>query len=355
MIQLNSAKKLHSNMKAAFVGSRSSVVVKDIPVPKIRRGDILVQMRACGLCGSDLEKIYGKYGMRSGRLGHEPAGEIVSIGGQTNDFRDGDRVFVHHHVSCSSCYFCLHGNSTMCSMYQQSNIDPCGLSEQFLVPQGNIERGGVLKLPSNITFEAASLIEPLACCLRAINKSRFQYGDNVAIFGAGPTGVMLAALVRSSGASNVVLIDYNQFRLDFSKKFGDFETLNAADGSLKNSINDLTEKRGVDISIVATGNPTAVRNGLQVTRKGGTIVLFGVPSKDAEMPLDLSRIYANEYCIVPSYAASEIETNLALKIIANGRLNIGGLVTHRYAIERTADAVREAHKATDTMKIVITN
>jgi L-iditol 2-dehydrogenase len=124
---------------------------------------------------------------------------------------------------------------------------------------------------------------------------------------------------------------------------------------LNNSINDLTEKRGVDISIVATGNPTAVRNGLQVTRKGGTVVLFGVPSKDADMHPNLSSIYANEHCIVPSYAASEIETNLSLKIIANGRLNIGGLVTHRYALESAAQAVREAHKATDTMKIVITN
>jgi L-iditol 2-dehydrogenase len=342
-------------MKAAFVGSQSSVVIKDIPVPALRPGAILVQMRACGLCGSDLEKIYGKYGMRSGRLGHEPAGEIVSMARQTDDFREGDRVFVHHHVSCSSCYFCLHGNSTMCSMYQHSNIDPCGLSEQFLVPQENIERGGILKLPNNVTFEAASLIEPLACCLRAIRKSRFQYGDNVAIFGAGPTGVMLAALARSSGANSVVLVDYNQFRLDFAKKYGDFEALNAEEGSLKDSINDLTEKRGADISIVATGNSAAIRNGLQVTRRGGTVVLFGVPSKDEKIPLDLSSIYANEHYIVPSYAASEIETNLSLKIIANGRLNIGSLITHRYAIEHTAEAVREAHKATDTMKTIIIN
>jgi L-iditol 2-dehydrogenase len=342
-------------MKAVFIGPKSRVLVKDIPVPKIRSGDMLVQMRACGLCGSDLEKIYGKYGMRSGKLGHEPAGEIVSIGDEVHNFQEGERVFVHHHVGCSSCYFCLHGNSTMCSMYQKSNIEPCGLSEQFLVPQWNIDRGGVMKLPSNVSFEEASLIEPLACCLRAIRHSRFEYGDKVAIFGAGPAGVMLSMLVQSSGASKVIIIDFNQFRLDFAKKFGDFETLNANHLSSKNLVDDLTEKRGVDVSIIATGNAAAIQNGLDATRKGGTIVLFGVPSKDVMISLDLSRIYASEHCIVPSYAASEIETNLALQLITNGHLKMKALVTHRFKLQCSPDAVKQAHKATDTMKVIITN
>ena len=342
-------------MKAAFVGNRSTVVIKDIPIPKIRRGTILVRMRACGLCGSDLEKIYGEYGMTSGRLGHEPAGEIVRVGGKVSGFREGDRVFVHHHVSCCSCYFCLHGSSTMCSSFQQSNIDPCGLSELFLVPQYNVERGAVIRLPSHVTFEAASFIEPLACCIRAISKSRIRSGDNVAVFGAGPTGLMLAALVRHSGASNIALIDFNQFRLDYAKKFGDFDVLSAGDPSLTSSIHQLTEKRGVDIAIIATGSGAAMQNALKVTRKGGTIILFGVPSKRAQMTLDFSSIYANELCIIPSYAASEIETNLSLRLIAEGRINLSKLVTHRYAIDQVADAIREAHEATNTMKVLITN
>lgn len=343
------------NMKAAFVGVRSSVEVKNIPIPKIERGTILVRMRACGLCGSDLEKIYGEYGMRSGRLGHEPAGEIAGIGGQINDFKEGDRVFVHHHVSCSSCYYCLHGSSTMCSFYQKSNIDPCGLSELFLVPQYNIERGGVLKLPNSLTYEAASFIEPLACCLRAINKGRICMGDNVAIFGAGPTGLMLAVLARYRGAGNIILVDYNRFRLDFAEKFGDFNVLNAGDPTLVDKLHNLTGKKGVDLSIVATGSSTAFQNGLKVTRKGGSILLFGVPSKQAEISLNLSNVYANELCIIPSYAASEIETNLSLKILAEGRINICDLVTHRYSIDHIAEAVREAHEATDAMKILVTN
>lgn len=342
-------------MKAAFVGDRSSVEVKDIPIPKIEQGTILVRMRACGLCGSDLEKIYGEYGMRSGKLGHEPAGEIVSIGGQVSDFIEGDRVFVHHHVSCSSCYYCLHGSSTMCSLYQKSNIDPCGLSELFLVPQYNIEHGALLKLPNSLTFEAASFIEPLACCLRAINKSKIQFGDNIAIFGAGPTGLMLAALARYRGAGNIALVDYNKFRLDFAKKFGDFEVLNAEDPMLTDTILHSTEKRGADIVIVATGNAAAFQNGLKVTRKGGTLLLFGVPSKHAELSLNLSSIYANEVSILPSYAASEIDTNLSLKILAEGRIKIRGLVTHRYTIDQIAEAVREAHEATDAMKVLVTN
>src|SRR6478736_6415268 len=128
-------------MKAAFVGSQSSVVIKDIPVPALRPGAILVQMRACGLCGSDLEKIYGQYGMHSGRLGHEPAGEIIDIGKSVNGFSLGDRVFIHHHIGCYSCYYCLHGDYTMCDMYQKTNIEPCGLSEKILVPEWNVSHG----------------------------------------------------------------------------------------------------------------------------------------------------------------------------------------------------------------------
>lgn len=342
-------------MKAAFVGSRSGVVIRDISVPKVSGGDVLVRMRACGLCGSDLEKIYGKYGMGSGKLGHEPAGEIVSIGDKVHNFHKGDRVFVHHHVGCSSCYLCLRGDYTMCSMYQISNIDPCGLSEQFVVPQWNIDRGGVIKLPNNITFENASLIEPLACCLRAIRKSGFQFGDSLAIFGAGPAGVMLAMLAESSGASKVIIIDFNQFRLNFATRFGNFDTINASHVSLENLICDMTGKVGVDLSIIATGNAAAVQSGLRVTRKGGTVVLFGVPIKGSKISLHLSTIYANEHHIVPSYAASEIETNLALRIIATGRLSLEGLVTHRFDLKRTSDAVRQAHEATDTMKVVITS
>src|SRR5215475_1962620 len=154
-------------MKAVFVKRNQTLSVQEIPSPKVGDGDVLIEMEACGLCGSDLEKVYGDYGMSSGRLGHEPSGKIIELGKSVSGFSSGDRVFIHHHVPCYSCHYCMHGDYTMCQMFHTSNIEPCGLAEQFLVPEWNISRGGLIKLPPGMKFENASLIEPLACCIRA--------------------------------------------------------------------------------------------------------------------------------------------------------------------------------------------
>jgi L-iditol 2-dehydrogenase len=318
-------------------------------------GDILVGMKACGICGSDLEKVYGKYGMTSARLGHEPAGEVLSIGKDVKGISIGDRVFVHHHVSCNSCHYCRHGNNTMCEYYQKSNIDPCGLADKFIVPAWNVERGGVLKLPNNLTYEQASLIEPLACCIRALNKIPFQKGDDLVIFGAGPAGIMLLNLAQLYGAGKIFVIDINNFRLEFSQKYTpDAIFINSLKENFHKIIKDNTKNRGGDISIIATSSLTALSNAFEITRKGGYIILFGVPSKDSQFSLKASKLYSNEFSIVPSYAASEIETNQALKLLADGRLNLDFLITHKYALDDSPNAVICAHKALDCMKVIIT-
>ncbi|MEK6944268.1 MAG: alcohol dehydrogenase catalytic domain-containing protein, partial [Thermoproteota archaeon] len=168
-------------MKAAFVKGSAKVTVEDIEKPKPGKGEIMVQMHACGICGSDVEKVFGKYSQPSMKLGHEPSGIISEVGENVSGFKKGDRVFVHHHVPCYSCHYCLHGNETMCEKYYETNLSPCGLSEQFVVPAWNVEHGGVLKIPDLISFEEAAMIEPLACCVRAWKKFPFQKGDSVAI------------------------------------------------------------------------------------------------------------------------------------------------------------------------------
>ena len=318
-------------------------------------GDILVQMKACGICGSDLEKIYGQYGMTSARLGHEPSGIVLAIGNKVKGIKIGDRVFVHHHVSCNSCHYCRHGNNTMCEYYQKTNIDPCGLSDKFIVPAWNVERGGVLRLPDRITYEQASLIEPLACCLRALQKIRFQKGDDLVIFGAGPAGIMLLTLAKLAGAGKIFVVDINQFRLDFSRKFNsDTYFLNAQTQDYYKIIKGNTKNRGVDVSIVATSSLTALSNAFEITRKGGSIILFGVPSKDSQFPLEASKLYSNELSIIPSYAASELETNEALNLLAERKINLDFLITHKYTLEQSPNAFFCAHTANDCMKIIIT-
>lgn len=328
------------------------VTLVESELPKVNEDEMLVRMQSCGICGSDLEKVYGNYGMRSLRVGHEPAGVVIKVGKNLKKFQVGDRVFVHHHVSCYSCRYCLQGNYTMCNNYQTSNIEPCGLSEEFIVPKWNIEHGGVLKLPESISYDEAALIEPFACCIRGLNKISIKHGDNVAILGAGPTGVMHTLLARLRGANNIVVSDVNEFRLKFVEKYG-VAAVNLNLEKLDDVINNNTESLGVDVTILATGSMKAFESSLRITRRGGKILLFGVPSVGSKCDLDLNSLYSNEQIIIPSYGASEIETNQALSLMSDKSIDLLPLVTHRFQLRESDNAFKCAHEAVDAMKVLV--
>lgn len=342
-------------MKAAFVKDSSSVVVEDVENPILGTGDVLVKMHACGICGSDLEKVFGKYSQPSTRLGHEPSGTIEKVGENVTDFKKGDRVFVHHHVPCYSCHFCLHGNETMCKKYSETNLSPCGLAEEFIVPQWNVNHGGILKIPDSMSFEEAAMIEPLACCIRAWDKFSFQKGDSTAIFGVGATGMMHVMLSIIHEFDKIFCIDVNEFRLDFARKFNITDAIKSSVPDIKQKILDQTDNRGVDVAIVATGSLQALSSAIDLVRKGGTVVMFGVPSKGAMINLNMSGIYSKEITMISSYAASDSDTKAALELIQSSKIDVKKLITHRYNIKDSPKAFEHAHHGVDSMKIIITN
>ncbi|HEX5456804.1 MAG TPA: zinc-dependent dehydrogenase [Candidatus Nitrosotalea sp.] len=342
-------------MKAAFVLGPTDVQIKNVDRPQIGPGEVLVAMKACGVCGSDLEKIYGKYSQPSMRLGHEPSGIVSAVGEGVANFKKGDRVFTHHHVPCYSCHYCTHGNETMCQKYSETNLSPCGLAEEFIVPQWNVSHGGVIILPDHVSFEEASMIEPLACCIRAWNKIKFKKGDSIAILGAGPTGLMHLMLSKAYGIQDIFCLDINDFRLGFAKKFGITESIRSDDLEAYQKILAKTQNRGVDIVMVSTGSINAIAQAIDFVRKGGTIVLFGVPTKDVKMSLEMSKVYSKEITIIPSYAASEKDTNEAFQMIENGTINVKDLITHKFSLDESAKALDYAHQGNDSMKIIITN
>jgi len=278
-------------------------------------------MHACGICGYDAEKVFGKYGQPSMRLGHEPAGTIVKVGSEISNFSVGDRVFTHHHVPCYSddCHECNHGNETMCKRYYESNLEPCGLADEYIVPEWNVKHGGVLKIPDSMSFEEAAMIEPLACCIRAWSKFTHKKNDSVAILGIGPTGIMHALLAKLYGFKKIFCLDLNEFRLDFAKKL-ETTTINSGNTNALEQIKSETTNQGVDVVIVATSSLSALKDAVNFVRKGGTIVMFGVPSKGANVELDMSEVYSKGLTIINSYAASDFDTKEALERISNNKL-----------------------------------
>jgi len=339
-------------MKTASVKGPAIVEISETAKPTLGAGDVLVKMQSCGICGSDVEKVFGKYGQPSMRLGHEPAGIIVDVGPGVTEFKKGDRVFTHHHVPCYSCHLCNHGNETMCTKYYETNLSPCGLSEEYVVPEWNVSHGGVLKIPDSMSFEEAAMIEPLACCVRSWNKFEFKKGDTAAIFGAGPTGMMHVMLAQANEFSAVFALDVNDFRLNFAGSIGAIPLKVGTPESVQ-KILETTKNQGVDISIVATGALSAISDAITLTRKGGTIVMFGVPSKGATLSIDMSQVYSKELNIVPSYAASDKDTKQALELIASGKVVAKKLITHRYSLIESQKAFEHAHTGHNAMKIVI--
>ena len=344
------------SMKAAVVKSNSNIEIKNIENQSVGPGDILVKMRACGICGSDVEKVFGKYGQPSMRLGHEPAGTIMEVGSEISNFSVGDRVFTHHHVACYSddCHECNHGNETMCKKYYESNLEPCGLADEYIVPEWNVKHGGVLKIPDSMSFEEAAMIEPLACCIRAWNKFTHKNNDSIAILGIGPTGIMHALLAKIYGFEKIFCLDFNEFRLDFAKKF-EAIAINSGNTNALEQIKSETANQGVDVVIVATSSLNALKDAVNFVRKGGTIVMFGVPSKGAIIDLDMSEIYSKGITIVNSYAASDFDTKEALEKISNKQINVSQLITHKYNLQECQEAFVHAKSGDNAMKIIISN
>jgi len=292
-------------MKAAIVKTNSIIEIKNLEKVPLGPHEILVKMQACGICGSDVEKVFGKYGQPSMRLGHEPAGIITQVGSEISDFNIGDRVFTHHHVACYSanCHECSHGNETMCEKYYESNLEPCGLADEYIVPEWNVKHDGVLRIQDTMSFEEAAMIEPLACCARAWNKFSRKKNDSVAILGVGPTGIMHALLAKYYGCGKIFCLDLNEFRLDFAKKI-ETTTIHPGNTNALEQIKSETANQGVDVVIVATSSLNALKDAVGFVRKGGTIVMFGVPSKGANVELDMSEIYSKGIHIVVSIAST---------------------------------------------------
>jgi len=344
------------SMKAAVVKSNSNIEIKNIENQSVGPGDILVKMRACGICGSDVEKVFGKYGQPSMRLGHEPAGTIMEVGSEISNFSVGDRVFTHHHVACYSddCHECNRGHETMCKKYYESNLEPCGLADEYIVPEWNVKHGGVLKIPDSMSFEDAAMIEPLACCIRAWNKYTYKNNDSIAVLGIGPTGIMHALLAKIYGFEKIFCLDFNEFRLDFTKKF-EAIAINSGNTNALEQIKSVTANQCVDVVIVATSSLNALKDAINFVRKGGTIVMFGVPSKGAIIDLDMSEIYSKGITIVNSYAASDFDTKEAVEKISNKQINVSQLITHKYSLEECQQAFVHAKSGDNAMKIIISN
>ncbi len=340
-------------MKTAVYHGSNDIRIEEAPKPKIRVDEILVEMKACGICGSDLIEWY----LESRAplvLGHEPAGIVAEIGDKVEDFEPGERVFVHHHVACLTCHHCLRGHYTMCDLFRQTHIYPGGFTEYFKVPAPNLHLD-TLKIPEDISFEEATLIEPVACCLRAQMKCGVQPGDTVVIIGAGPSGIINSMLSRSLGASQIIISDLVRYRREAAKRLGADLTVDPRNDSLIEKVREVTDGTGADLVIVTVPNAKAYLEGIDVCRRGGTLCVFAPTAPDEYLQLSPNRLFFSEIKVIPSYSTSHIETRTALKLMSSGKIRAKEIITHRFPLNRIAEAFKTATKNKKCLKVVVQN
>jgi L-iditol 2-dehydrogenase len=338
-------------MLACFLDAPKKVRFRDVPIPNLTPGDILVRMEASGICGTDLEKIEGQLGP-GGILGHEVSGTIERVANDVTRYKSGDRVVVHHHVPCYRCADCSRGDFTLCSEFKKTNIDPCGFAEYFRVPQYNVARGAVIPMPPELSFEEGAMMEPTACCIRAIRRAQVKETDNVLIVGLGPTGLTQIQLLRHATTGKIIGSDMIDARLKLGKKLGADETINALTEDVPAHVRKVTGE-GIDLAIVSTGNEKALNQAFSSVRKGGRILLFGAPSHGASYQLNVSELFSRQITLLSSYSCVEAELAEAVRLVSEKRLDLKSMVSDRFKLRDAEKAMEFARTSKTAIKTIL--
>ena len=323
-------------MLVAKYYNNNDIRLEDIPTPTIGPGEILVQVRASGICGTDVMEWY-RIAKAPRILGHEIAGEIVAS--QAPRYQVGQRVFVSHHVPCQDCKYCRDDNQTACDTLHQGNYDPGGYSEFVRVPQINVDYG-VYVLPETVSYVEGTMIEPLACGVRGLGLIDIKPEHTVLILGCGISGILNIQLAKLTGA-RVVATDVNEYRLEKAWEFGADEVVHGTREL------DLKAER----VIVCTGAYAAVEQAFRCVDKKGVILLFAIPNQDIAIPIP--DFWRNELTVTSSYGAAPADLEAALQLIAEKKINVEDTITHIMPLKEIQAGFKVVAEARESLKVVL--
>ena len=334
-------------MKVAVYYSNDDIRIEERPEPSISNSEILVKMRASGICGTDVMQWY-RIKKAPRVLGHEMAGEIFAIGSNVEGFKKGDRVFVSHHVPCYKCHYCVQGKFTACESFHTGNYDPGGFSEFIRVPEGNV-RYGTFLLPERVTFEDAAMIEPLGCVIAGQNQLGLKEGQTVLIIGSGVSGILHIQLAKIKKA-RVIATDINEYRLNKAIEFGADHVIDAGKYSA-NELKDVNDNRLANVVIVCAAAKQAIDNALSSVDRKGKILFFAVPETDISIPSQ--RFWRDEITVTFSYGASPDDLQKAIELIDSGIVNVRKMITHRIPLSDIGQGFKLAAEAKNSLKVVV--
>ena len=337
-------------MRVAMYYNNNDVRIEEIPIPTINDDEMLVKVNSSGICGSDVLEWY-RIKKAPRVLGHEISGDIVKVGKNVKKYKTGDRVFVSHHVPCNTCRYCLEDKHTLCDTLHSTNFDPGGFSEYIRIPKINVETG-VFKLPQKVSYDEGVFIEPLACVVRGLEIANFKSGQSILIIGSGISGILHIKLTRALGASRIIAVDINDYRLNMANKLGADATIHANE-----DVPELVKKYNngclSDLVVTCTGAVSAVEQALQTVDSGGTILFFAPTEPGVKIPFPLFDLWNKGVTMVSTYAGSPKDIKNAIELIESKKVKVTDMITHKLPLSEAGKGFNIVSKAQDSIKVII--
>ena len=339
-------------MRVAMYYNNRDIRVEELPRPIIGQGELLVKIHASGICGSDVMEWY-RIGKAPLVLGHEIAGEVVEVGAGVQRFTLGDRVVATHHVPCFNCPECRSGHETVCDLLLSgTHFDPGGFCEYVRLAPVNVERG-TWKIPDSMSYDAATFVEPLACVLRGQRTAGLRAGASVLVLGSGISGLLHVHLASVSGAGFIAATDLTEYRLEAARRFG-ANVSYRADTDVAARFKQDNYGRGADLVIVCASAKAACQQAFESVTRGGTILFFAPTAAGESIPLSVNDFFwRRDLTITTTYAGAPVDCAAALELIANGRVRVEEMITHRFGLSGTVSGSILVAEGKESIKVII--
>ena len=343
-------------MKAAVFEDIEKIAVKEVDKPEIDDDSLLVRVRACAVCGSDL-RIY-HYGnsrvIPPQIIGHEIAGDVVEVGSRVTRFKPGDRVAIGADVPCGECAFCRDGMANNCAVnYAMGYQFQGGFAEYLLINPIVIRYGPIHKIPDNLDYDEAAIAEPLACCINGLELSWVSLGDIVVIIGAGPVGCMMAELAKNMGARKVIISQRSKIRVEMAKKYDIDVVISATEEDFTQRVMEETDGMGADVVLTACSSLEAQAQTIPIIKNRGRINFFaGLPKGTAPLSLETNIIHYKECYLFGSHGSTPRHHRMALEILSSGRIKARDFISHNFGLDQIMDAFNTV-ESRQGMKVVV--
>ena len=345
---------MSQQMKAAIMKGIGTIEIESRPIPLPREDEVLIRIKSVGVCGSDVhyfvEGRIGDYIVRPPfLLGHECSGEVVEIGSQVKSLKPGDRVTMEPGIPCGKCENCRTGRYNLCPdvvFWATPPID--GTFCEYVVHPANF----TYPIADQVSYEEAALVEPLSVGVYATRRAQVEPGQKALVLGSGPIGLVTLEALLARGVTEVIAVDVVEMRLQKAKDLGAAYIINAKNENVIERVREITRNRGVHVVFETAGNIGTTQMTVDVTKRGGKVVLVGIPSR-AEFDFGIIKTIDKELDILGVFRYANTYPG-CVDLLNSGKVDLKSLITHRFSLEKTQDALQFAHEnKAESIKVVV--